>query len=121
MAKDAVEKFVESINKSPELLKKCKDAVEGSKDAGAFAALGKANGFEFSAAEAAEYFQETLGATKPPALTELGEEDLAKAAGGKDKHTGGRLALSSPELLKLNQSVCLFRGIGHAPAWTFYR
>lgn len=114
MSKEAVSKFIVAINQSQELIKQCREAVAGSKDAGAFARLGAANGFRFTAADAESYFQELLGAEKPGKLTELDESSLAKAAGGKSEQF-------MPGRGGLGDSVKLFRNLGSAPSWSFFR
>ncbi len=116
MAKEAVGKFVETINKSPDLVKKCRQVMQGSKDAAGFAAFGKENGFQFTLAEAQGYFQELLGTSKPAGLTELQEDALTKVAGGK-----GEQCMPNKGIAGLGESVRLFRNLGAAPHWTFYR
>jgi hypothetical protein len=121
MSKEAVGRFVEAVNASPELVRRCRQVVEGSSNAGAFAALGKELGFDFSAAEAEEHFKGILGATKPPMGLELSHAELEKAsaAGSKMDRTpkGGRDEVQRD----LNQSVTLFRNLGKPPAWTFFQ
>ncbi len=115
MAKDAVSKFVEAINKSPDLLSRCRGAVHGSTDASGFAALGKECGFHFTPEEAHAYFEEALRASQPGGPAEIGADALGAVSGGFVQ-----LGLRG-EQSQVRQSVLLFRGLGGAPSWSFRR
>ncbi len=81
MALEAVADFVERINAVPALLEQCRAAVTGTKDAAPFVALGKSNGFDFTADEATEFFR---GVRQAAGLgTGLDDAQLGAVAGGK--------------------------------------
>jgi hypothetical protein len=115
MAKDAVGKFVEAINKSPDLLARCKGVIQKSTDASGFAALGKENGFHFTSEEAMAHFEEVLKASQPGDPAAMGDEALGAVSGGfvPPGLKGGQS--------QVRQSVLLFRGLGGAPPWSFRR
>ena len=119
MAKDAVGKFVEAINKSPDLLARCKGVTQKSTDASGFAALGKENGFHFTSEEAHSYFEEVLKASQPGDPAAMGDEALGAVSGGYIAPHGG--PGPGGEQSQVRQSVLLFRGLGGAPPWSFRR
>jgi predicted ribosomally synthesized peptide with nif11-like leader len=105
MSHEAVGKFVEAINQSPGLKEKCRKVVDGSDDPAGFVALGRANGFEFSEEDARSYFGILLG---QPGPGELGDQDLAKVAGG----FGGADLLTARY-----RSQAIFQNLKSTPSW----
>ncbi len=105
MSHEEVGRFVEAVNRSPELQQRCRAVLVGSEDPGGFTLLGRANGFHFSEEEARSFFGIVLGQPEP---RELADDDLAKVSGG-----AGGLALSAARL----QSQALSRNLGGLPAW----
>lgn len=116
MAKDAVGKFVEAINKAPDLLARCQVAIKSSTDASGFAALGKENGFDFTSEEAHAYFEEVVKASQPGGPAEMSNGALGGVSGGAFDHEWKPSELQA----RVRQSVLLFRGLGGAPPWSFH-
>ncbi len=105
MSHEEVARFVEAVNRLPELQRQCRGVLVGSEGPGGFTLLGRANGFDFSEEEARAYFGIVLGQPEP---RELADDDLAKVSGG-----AGGFALSAARL----QSQALFRNLGGTPSW----
>ena len=105
MSNEEVARFVEAVNRSPELQRQCRDVLVGSEDPGGFTLLGRANGFDFSEEDVRSYFGIVLGQPEP---RELADDDLARVSGG-----AGGFAVGVARL----QSRALFRDLGGTPSW----
>ena len=105
MSRESVARFVEAVNASPQLLDQCRETFK-SPDAAAFVALARKQGCELTVQDAVSFFS-SLPAKEPQ---ELGEEDLAKVAGGVMRTLGDPVQMAG---LKLIGSA------GLSPMWAF--
>jgi predicted ribosomally synthesized peptide with nif11-like leader len=112
MASEAVHDFIIAVNGSAELRKKTQAALEASSGPAAFVAVAKGAGYDFSEADAREYFAEVLAPQRP---RELKDKELEQVSGGKDASLRPQSFLN--DTVKMFQSMS-FQGL---PSWTGFR
>ena len=116
MGQQEVGAFVNVVNNSPELMRKCQDALEGSEDPSAFVSLAKENGHDFTEDDARSFFSETFAASRP---TEMSDDELERVAGGK----GGGTIMPEDNVNALQSSVNMLGSMDfrRPPRWTGFR
>src|SRR5215475_15750676 len=110
--RSAIAKFVEAVNASPELTRECEKALDGSKDAKKFVALGRKHGFKFTQSQARAYFRDV---SQAPSGRALSKARLKAEVGAKveDFPAPGRGQ-------QLKNAISMLRGMSfkRPPEWT---
>jgi len=108
-----IDKFIASVNASPDLHKQVQKALEGSTSPKTFVELGAKHGYTFTEAEAKSYFEDLFNAPSSRSAT-----------GGTGAHFAGSKDVPNPNdgrQERLKQAVILLRPTafkGTTPHWT---